>query len=120
MQVLQFVSAFGLGALASALVQYWLSRRATLADRAFVEKKEAYIGLLEAIHRSEVEKTDAAALLAGHWIFRCELVGSPSVVEAVEELLRTNPVSDAPHPSRPDVMKALKSAMRKDLLRGAS
>lgn len=40
MGFLQFLSAFGLGAIVTALVQAWLSQKAAKDERNFQEKKE--------------------------------------------------------------------------------
>lgn len=115
MSVIQFFSAFGLGAIVTALVQAWLSNRAYRLKRNFDERKECYIGSLDALHRSEVTRTPEAALLVGHWQNRIELVGSPEVITACERIRQTNPNCGAVHPDRPKAMRNLKSAMREDL-----
>ena len=115
MSIIQFISAFGLGALVTALVQAWLSQRADIAKRNFQEKKESYIGFLEAMHRSEIERSENAALHVGHWQARIELVGSPEVIKACIKITETNPTSTGIHPERPQAIKNLRDAMRKDL-----
>jgi hypothetical protein len=53
--MIQFLSAFGLGAIVTALVQAWLSNVAYRRQRDFQETKESYVGFLDALHQSEVE-----------------------------------------------------------------
>lgn len=115
MNIIQFISAFGLGAIATALIQAWLTRQADIAKRNFLERKECYIGLLDALHKSEVEKTEAAALNVGHWLNRIELVGAPNVISSAKRINETNPTPNGVHPDRPQVLRDLKEAMRKDL-----
>jgi hypothetical protein len=115
MTIVQFISAFGLGAIFTALVQAWLSQRADAAKRNFQEKKESYIGFLNAMHRSEIERNEEAALHVGHWQARIELVGSADVVKACSRIEETNPTPVGVHPERPQAMKQLREAMRKDL-----
>ena len=79
MDVIQFLSAFGLGAIITTAVQAWLSMRADNAKRNFQEKKEAYVGLLDALHQSELAQTEVASKYVGHWMSRIELVGSKKV-----------------------------------------
>lgn len=59
MDYIQLISAAGIGGIVGSLlttvVQAWLSNKQHLADRNFQEKKEAYIGLLEA-YRTSVQK----------------------------------------------------------------
>lgn len=118
--IIPFISAVGLGgAVGSAItimLQAWLSRRAARDDRQYRERKEAYVGLLNAIHRSEVEGTPEAAMHVGHWMNVCDLVASGEVLNETRLLLETNPQSDgSAHPERPIVLSRLKQAMRKDL-----
>jgi hypothetical protein len=115
MTLIQFFSAFGLGALITALVQAWLTRHAEDAKRNFQEKKDAYVGLLDALHRSETDQTEEASRFVGLWMDRIELVGSKGVIVVCRRLTQTNPVGGHTHPDRPDVLFRLKEAMRRDL-----
>jgi hypothetical protein len=115
MNIIQFLSAFGLGAVVTAFIQAWLSRQADVSKRNFQEKKECYVGFLDALHQSEVERTEKSALNVGHWQNRIELVGSQKVIGACARIKETNPVSENVHPERPQAMRDLKEAMRADL-----
>lgn len=115
MNIIQFLSAFGLGAIVTACVQAWLSRAAEISKRNFQEKKECYVGFLDALHQSEVERTPESALNVGHWQNRIELVGSTAVIGACTRIKETNPISGEVHPERPQAMRDLKEAMRSDL-----
>lgn len=104
------------GSLVTTLVQALFSNRAATRARDFQEKKEAYIGFLEALHRSDVEQTREASMRAGHWKNRCDLVASPSVRAVIEKIFETNPdVNGNVHPDRPKVIGDLRRAMRSDL-----
>ena len=117
--IVQLISAAGIGgivgSLLTTLVQAWISSHAALADRRFQEKKEAYIGFLEALATSEIEPTPGNSLRAGHWINRCELVAPPRVRALAARINATNPDGDRIHPERPQVMAELKAAIREDL-----
>ena len=115
MDFVQFLSAFGLGAVATAIIQSWLSNRSYIRQRAFAEKKESYIGFLDALHQSEIEQTKIAALNVGHWQNRIELVGSRDVIAACHRIRETNPTPDGAHPDRPAALQRLKDKMRADL-----
>ncbi|MBV8978537.1 MAG: hypothetical protein JOZ13_14290 [Alphaproteobacteria bacterium] len=86
-----------------------------MENRNFQEKKEAYVGFLEALHRSEVEGTPEASLRAGHWQNRSELVAPQSVRSLIARIIETNPIAGKTHPDRPAVIADLKAAMRSDL-----
>jgi hypothetical protein len=117
--VVQLLSAAGIGGIIGSLlttfVQAWLSNKSRIADRNFQEKKEAYVGFLEALHRSEVEHTSEASSRAGHWQNRCELVAPEQVRTLIQGIIETNPRNGKTHPDRPQVIRALKAAMREDL-----
>ena len=115
MSLIQFISAFGLGAIVTALVHAWLSRKAYIAKRNFDEKKDSYLGFLDALHQSEVKGTPEAALEVGHWENRIELVGSSMVIAACVKIRESNPTAVGVHPMRPGALRELKAAMRKDL-----
>jgi hypothetical protein len=119
MGYVQLLSAAGIGgiigSLLTTLLQAWFAHRSNLAIRNFQEKKEAYIGFLEALHHSEVERTREASLRAGHWQNRCELVAPKQVRALMDKIFDTNPVSGKPDPKRPYVIEELRKAMRADL-----
>ena len=115
MDPLQLVTAFGLGAVVTALVQAWLTSRAQIRQRNFQEKKESYLGFLDALHESEVHRTEIAALNVGRWNNRIELVGSFAVRRACDAIRSTNPINGEVHPDRPAALRTLREAMRHDL-----
>lgn len=109
--VLSIITAFGLGSLLTAVVQSWLMRRVQLDERNFEERKQAYIGLLEAYHHAAVERTDAAAKEFAYWQMRCELVAPETVRKAIEKIVSTNDDRDARHIAH----ERLKKSLRLDL-----
>lgn len=118
--LLQLLSAAGLGgiigSIVTAAVQAYFSSRSATRTRNFQEKKEAYIGFLEALHRSDVEQTRETSMHAGHWKNRCDLVASPKVRAAIERIFETNPDARGNvHPDRPAVIEEVRKAMRLDL-----
>lgn len=119
MEIFQFLSVAGLGgvigSLVTTLLQAWILKNSAMTARNFQEKKEAYVCFLEALHRSQIEKTPEAAERAGHWQNRCELVAPQKVRALIARIFETNPVRGVPHPDRPKVISDLKSAMRSDL-----
>ena len=119
MNLLQLLSAAGIGgvigSLVTTLLQAYFTHKSALANRNFNEKKEAYVGFLEALHRSEVERTAEASARAGHWQNRCELVAPMKVRKHIYRIFETNPDKGVSHPERPEVITELKRAMRADL-----
>lgn len=115
MDFIALLSAFGLGAVVAALLQSWLTHRSEILRRDFQEKKESYVGFLDALHKSEMQGTTEAAHNAGHWRNRIELVGSGAVIAACLRIQSTNPIGGQTHPDRPSALRDLKDAMRSDL-----
>lgn len=111
MEILSLLTAFGLGSIATAVVQYWLSVHQTKQKRSFDERKEAYVGLLNAYHRAAVEQTEAAAKEFAYWQMRCELVAPGPVRRAITRIVETNE-----NPSERRVAHdELKAQLRRDL-----
>lgn len=119
MDYVQLISAAGIGGIIGSLlttvVQAWLANQQLLSSRSFQEKKEAYVGYLDACTRNEIEGTESSFILTGYWKNRIELVGSPEVIGHCVKIIETNPIKGEMHPERPAVMHNLKNAMRKDL-----
>lgn len=109
--LISLLTAFGLGSVITALIQAWLTRRAKRDERDFNERKEAYVGLLQAYHRAAVEGTDMAAKEFAYWQMRCELVAPKPVRDAIQEIVDMNEDRDA----RNIAHDKLKDALRADL-----
>lgn len=111
MDWMALLTAFGLGSIVSALVQALLKRSEVTSNRRFTEKREAFIGFLEAYASLATLQTDAAAKQFAYWEIRCQIVAHKRVSIALAELKQSAPDSqerDAAH-------AALIEAMRRDL-----
>ncbi|MCX8954351.1 hypothetical protein OU790_12990 [Ruegeria sp. NA] len=105
------LGALGLGSLATVITQWLLTRADSRKKLRFQERKDAYVGLWQAMHRSEIERTEEAALHVGHWVARCELVAPHPVRRAVKTLVDSKPGS----PERKASVENVLHVMRKDL-----
>lgn len=115
MDVIQFITAAGIGGIIVALLQGWIASRTAMSNRSFQERKEAYIGFLEAMHQAEIKRTREASMIAGYWQNRCALVAPEKVRLCIREVEATNPIDGMPHPQRDGAMERLREAMRRDL-----
>ncbi len=115
MGFVEFITAFGLGAIVTTMIQIWYSNKSEIAKRDFQEKKEAYVGYLDSIVKNETEGTEESARYSGHWINRIELVGNEQVIQSCMRMMETNPINGEVHPDRPQVLQSLKRKMREDL-----
>jgi len=111
MNIIEFLSVFGLGAIVAALIQAWLHHKSYISKQNFQEKKEAFVGLLEAYHRAAVENTDEAAKNFAYWQMRCELVSSENVRDVIQKIVDTNNNKK----ERFIAHEELKHVLRKDL-----
>ena len=112
MEIFTIVTAFGLGSILTVIVQYYVSNRSAVKHRKYDERKEAYIGLLEAWVRQESADFSQATMKdVGHWILRSQLVASEGVYTLLSDWMEAEPGSKV----RIDVTNRLKSAMRDDL-----
>lgn len=106
------VGGLGLGALLKSALDFYQSRKAVTADRRYQEKREAYLGLLGALHDAAVEPSDAHSKAYALWQTRCQLFGSPLVAQHAQAIADTN---DGPKEARHQAFRALIDAMRRDL-----
>ena len=111
MDVFQIISGVGAGAFVTTLFQIWNTRKTEAQKRQFQEKKECYVGLLEAYHKAAVENTDIAAKNFAYWQMRCELVAPKEVRMAIVDIVNTNGMKE----ERNIAHENLKRLLRKDL-----
>jgi hypothetical protein len=107
MSIIQFILVFGL----SVVAQIWLSRKFYVLKCSFQERKEAYIGLLEAYNRASIEKTEETKKNFAYWQMRCELVSPKKVRRALQELIKSNDDIDG----KGNTQENMKYIFRKDL-----
>jgi len=115
MELVQLLSAAGvggvIGSLLTTLIQTWFARKQVRDTRVFEEKKEAYIGLLDAYRTVALANTEEARVQFAYWRIRCDLIGSLSALTAIEALASSNPNST----ERNDAEAMLKKEIRSDL-----
>jgi len=106
------LTAFGVGSLVTAVIQFWLSDRATAKKRIHDERKEAYIGLLESwVMYESGQSNKQGEYTVGHWLLRSQLVASEATLLLLDKWEQTEPGSS----DRIRATKSLKAAMRLDL-----
>ena len=100
-----------MGSIVSAAIQWWLESLRQANRLRFEERKEGYVGLLEAYHRVARENSPESRLNFGYWKLRCRLVASPDALALLHEFAET-PSNRADRTIAED---KLLGAMRKDL-----
>ena len=77
--VAPLLAGLGLGTLLTTIANHLMTRRASLSDRLYQEKREAYLGLLNAIYTAASEPSDTNAKSYAHWHARCKVFGADDV-----------------------------------------
>jgi hypothetical protein len=113
----ELVGGLGIGSLVTSVATHFMARRATADDRWYQEKREAYIGLLSALHDAAVHRSDAHAKAFALWQTRCDLFGSATVSRYAQRMVDTN---DGPADARQEAFAGLVKAMKDDLRGKAS
>ncbi len=113
MDVIQLISAAGIGgvigSLLTTVVSAWLSNKQYISNRNFQEKKEAFIGLLEAYRAACLNSDEETKNQFAYWSVRCALVTPIEIREMIEDMKISN------FERQNDVFNKLQEAMRKDL-----
>ena len=113
--VLPLLAGLAIGSLLKSAADHLMSRRASVHDRWYQEKREAYLGLLAALHDAAVQPSDANSKAYALWQPRCDLFGSKDVSTWAQEMVNT---SDRLGPERDAAFQNLIAAMRADLRAG--
>lgn len=79
--------------------------------------REAYIGLLDALHQAAVEPSDKNSKNFALWQTRVQLFGSGEVAAAVQEIIDTN---EGPREKRNEAYQKMLDSMRSDLEKHAA
>jgi hypothetical protein len=113
--ILPLIGGLGLGSLLKGVVDYFLANRAKLNDRLYQEKRETYLGMIEAMHEADIRPSTENAKAFGNWTNRCKLFGSPEVINAAQEYISTS--NDVAGAARARAFDTLFRAMRVDMRR---
>lgn len=112
--LVSFISAVGLGSVLSTIVQHCLSRKSSSKEKLYNERKEAYVGLLDAWRNQDVVgNTPETSSDVGYWSLRVSLVASNEVNSMLVGWNETEPGSA----KRIEITSRLKNAMRNDLVK---
>ena len=109
--ILPLIAGLGIGSLLKSVVDHLIARRSLVTNRMYQEKREAYLGLLDALHRAAVAPSNENSKNFALWQTRCDLFGSPDVSRCVQEIVHTNDNQA----ERRDAFKRLIATMRADL-----
>jgi hypothetical protein len=103
------IGGLGIGSLLTSALGHILNRGAARRDRLYAEKRETFIGLLDALREASLTPSPAASKTYGLWQARCELFASSDVAKCARDLMDTPPKNRERH------YEALIEAMKRDL-----
>ncbi len=113
MDIIQLLSAAGIGGIIGSLLttvaQAWLSHKSYIVNRNFQEKKEAYMGLLEAYRIACLKSGQNEKNNFAYWAVRCDLV-APKEIRLFIEQMKTQD-----HKQQNVAFEKIRQLMRKDL-----
>ncbi len=110
--ILALIGGLGIGSLITSVVGHLMTRRAATSDRWYQEKREAYVGLLKALHDAAAHPSDEHSKAYALWQTRCELFGSSQVSKYAQLMVETN---NGPRTERDKAFRGLIESMRADL-----
>lgn len=101
----------GIGSILTTATNYFFNQRAAKRDKIYAEKRETFIGLLDALREASLAPSHAASKAYRLWQARCELFASSEVAKYARDLMDTPPKNRERH------YESLIAAMKKDLQR---
>ena len=108
------LGVFGIGAIFKTILDSVLSAKKDRASLQYKEKREAYLGLLDALHKAAVSPSDENSKIFALWQTKVSIFGSQEASDAVKGIVDTN---DGPRESRNMYFNNLLKAIREDLAR---
>jgi hypothetical protein len=110
--LLPLLGGLGIGSLFTSIFNHFVTRKATKDDRWYQERREAYLGLLKALHQAAVQPSEESSKGFALWQTQCNLFGASEVSKYAQAMVDTN---DGPREARHNAFEALIRAMRDDL-----
>ncbi|MBK7845657.1 MAG: hypothetical protein IPJ71_18585 [Bdellovibrionales bacterium] len=110
--ILPLVGGLGIGSMLTRLIEHFLVKSMSKQNRFYQEKREAYLGLLSALHAAAVSPSNENSKNYALWQTRVELFGAAEVAKSAQGIVDTN---DGPRETRDLHFKNLVQEMKKDL-----
>ncbi|ONU48816.1 hypothetical protein [Burkholderia cenocepacia] len=111
------LGGLGLGAIVKSGVDAILSKKSARQKIQYEEMREAYFGLLNALHKAAVEPSEKNSKEFALWQTRVQLFGSSEVAAAVQGIIDTN---DGPRERTDQFFNQMIEYMRRDLQKYAA
>lgn len=111
------LGGLGLGAILKSIVDTILSNKAARQKITYTEMRNAYLGLLDALHKAALEPSDKNSKEFALWQTRVQLFGSEEVAIAVQGIIDTN---DGPKEKRHEFFEKMIISMKNDMKKYAA
>ncbi len=109
--ILSLLGGVGIGAMIQTLFTIIARNKEMMNKRCYIEKRNAYLGLLTALHDAAVHPSMESSKAYALWQTKVDLFGSVDVRKFAQEMVDTN---DTPK-ERSIAFNNLKNSMRRDL-----
>lgn len=106
------LGGIGIGSIVQNYLNHLLNRKSDIAKRLYQEKREAYLGALDALHLAAVSPSDKNSKNFALWQTRIQLFGNENVAEAVQGIIDTN---GGPIDRRTEFFQNMIVEMKRDL-----
>ncbi|MDI9336462.1 MAG: hypothetical protein QM520_05485 [Gammaproteobacteria bacterium] len=106
------LGAFGIGAIVKTILDTILATKKDRSALQYKEKREAYFGLLDALHKAAITPSDENSKTFALWQTRVSIFGSEEASKAVQGIIDTN---DGPRELRQLHFDNLLKAIKKDM-----
>lgn len=119
--IIPLLGGLGIGsaltAIVTKLLDHFITRKTAKQTLLYKEKREAYLGLLDALHKAAIQPSNENSKAFALWQTRVEVFGTLEVAEAVQGIINTNdPIQ---RQERDMYFKKLIETIRKDLKESA-
>lgn len=115
--LLPAITGLGLGAVLKSLIDFFINKSTSRKKIQYTEMREAYVGLLEALHKAAIEPSAINSKNFALWQTRVQLFGSSDVQEAGQGIIDTN---DGPRAELDRHFNRMIATMRKNLAKDSA
>lgn len=114
MDWIALLGIFGLGSVVTSIVQWKIKRADERNELRFREKREAYLGLIEAYRDVALNNSQKSKMDYAYWRLRCQLVGTDAVNRKIEKFSMSEPRSEEMRISEQDLIDELRNDLWSD------
>ncbi|WP_130802919.1 hypothetical protein [Acinetobacter ihumii] len=115
--IIPLLGDLGIGSVLTAIItkllDHFINRKSAKQTLLYKEKREAYFGLLDALHKAAIQPSMENSKYFALWQTRVEVFGTQEIANGVQGMVNTNEPNQ--RHERDIFFKQLISAIRKDL-----